>query len=91
MSLLSREGTLNEGVREMARKKTAVAAKKAQVQALQAQAPKTEKAPKSPALAILKAANEQTLATIVKALNGAFTVSEPKTGGSWFRVRLYAR
>ena len=83
----------------MASKKTAVATKKAQVQAsqapVQAQSPKAV-APKKDevkkeALAIVKASNEQTLASIVRALNGTFAASEPRSGGSWYRIRLYAK
>lgn len=77
-------------MREMAKARTAKKVQ-AQVQAPKAEAPKAEAKVKREALAILKASDEKTLAVITKALNGAFDVSEPKSGGTFYRVRLFAK
>lgn len=74
----------------MAKARTAVATKK-QAQAPKAPAPKAEAKVKREALGILKTTDKATLETIIKALNGTFAVSDVKTGGSFFRVRLYSK
>lgn len=84
----------------MAKARTAVATRgKPQVQApqvpVQAQAPKGKdeaKAPKvEPPLGILKATSETNLTAITKVLGAAFQVTEPRSGGSFYRVRILPR
>ena len=49
------------------------------------------KAPKVEPLGILKATSEANLAAVTKVLGAAFQVTEPRSGGSFFRVRILPR